>query len=348
MTPHFWRGKRVLVTGHTGFKGAWLSELLLGLDAEVNGFALEPATTPSLFELLRLRDRMNSRIGDVRDRAALDVALREAAPSVVFHLAAQALVRQGYADPVATFETNVMGTVHVLEALRNVPSVEAVVVVTSDKCYQNREWVWGYRESDALGGDEPYSASKGAAEIVTHAYRASFLHERVGVASARAGNVIGGGDWSHDRLIPDLVQAVLSGRPPELRSPHAIRPWQHVLEPLGGYLRLAEHLVAARERFAGAWNFGPGVGDALTVETLARAFLAELGSHVDLRPQPGEHPRETSLLRVDSSKANQVLGWLPRLDPAEAIARTARWYRAHREGADMIAFTQSQIQEYFS
>src|SRR4051812_32894796 len=263
--PAFWRSKRVLITGHTGFKGAWLSLWLGELGAEVTGYALSPPSEPSLFQAAGLADRMHSTLGDVRDLSALRGAFRAARPELVLHLAAQALVRPSYDDPVTTFDTNVMGTVNVLEAARHEPSVRSVVVVTSDKCYENREWPWGYRENEAMGGHDPYSSSKGCAELVTAAYRSSFAKGRLGIASARAGNVIGGGDWAKDRIIPDFVRAVTQGQALRVRNPGAVRPWQHVLEPLAGYLLLAEHLYSEPQRFAEAWNFGPADSDARPV-----------------------------------------------------------------------------------
>lgn len=354
MNIGFWRGRRVLVTGHTGFKGCWLCLWLQSLGAEVVGFALPPATRPSLFELASVAQGMTSIIGDVADLDALTSVVATYRPEVVIHLAAQALVRASYQEPVATFATNVMGTLHLFEAVRRVGGVGAVVNVTSDKCYDNREWLWGYRENEPLGGRDPYSASKACAELATAAYRDSFFPSKhyashgVAVATARAGNVIGGGDWAQDRLIPDVLAAFGTGRPVLLRNPDAVRPWQHVLEPLSGYLLLAEKLVEEGAPWAEAWNFGPADEDARPVgwivETLAQGWGGNARWSRDRSPQP----HEASLLRLDCAKARQRLGWHPRWTLEEALAAVVAWHRAHQEGADMRVFSLNQIGQYLS
>jgi CDP-glucose 4,6-dehydratase len=342
----FWRGKRVLVTGHTGFKGAWLSLWLGQLGAEVSGYSLPPPSQPSLFEAGSLAGRMRSLEGDVRDLPALSAAFRELRPEVVLHLAAQSLVRPSYDDPVTTFGTNVMGTVNVLEAARAQPETRAVVVVTSDKCYENREWPWGYRENEAMGGHDPYSSSKGCAELVTAAYRRSFAQTGVGIASARAGNVIGGGDWATDRIIPDFVRAVGRGQPLRVRNPGAVRPWQHVLEPLAGYLLLAERLFDEPTRFGEGWNFGPADGDAQPVSWVVDRFARNWGQGVTWQADPGPHPHEANFLKLDCSKARNLLEWRPRLSLEQALLWVTDWYREFSSGTDAAQLCLSQIAQY--
>jgi CDP-glucose 4,6-dehydratase len=324
-------GRRVFVTGHTGFKGSWLAYWLLDLGADVSGFALEPPTDPSLFEELGLASRLaGHRIGDVRDLAAVRAAMHEAHPEIVIHMAAQPLVRLSYEQPVQTFDTNVMGSVNVLEAARGIDGLQAIVNVTSDKCYENREWEFAYRENDAMGGFDPYSASKGAAEIVTAAYRRSFFADPTGpaLATGRAGNVIGGGDWALDRIVPDCVRALVAGEPVPVRNPDAIRPWQHVLEPVSAYLWLASRLFAEGHAFEGPWNFGPLSGGNLRVCDVVDSVIAEWGAGEWVGPQPGAvHPHEARFLKLDCAKAVDVLGWRPVWDAAEAIRQTAKWYR---------------------
>lgn len=357
-----WRGRRVLITGHTGFKGSWLSLWLQSLGAEVTGYALEAPTDPCLFDLARVAEGMRSVHGDVRDLDRLLGVFRDAEPEVVFHLAAQSLVRPSYAQPVDTFSVNVMGTVHVLEAIRRSAGVRAAVMVTSDKCYENQEWIWPYRENDPMGGHDPYSASKGCAELVTQAYRDSFFQrvqftrdddqdhsEPPALASARAGNVVGGGDWATDRLIPDLVRSILAGKQLHLRRPDAVRPWQHVVEALAGYLTLAEHLVADGADYAGAWNFGPGEDDARTVgwivERLAERWREE-GQDVRWTVDPGPHPHEAGLLRLEASKARDRLGWRPRLDLGTALDWIVEWTQGYRMKSDLRNLTLRQITRY--
>ena len=350
--PDFWRGKRVLVTGHTGFKGGWLATWLLEMGARVVGYALKPETEPSFFSQCGLAARLESVLGDVRHIDDLaDVSCRFN-PEVVFHLAAQPIVRRAYRDPVETFGTNVMGTVAALEIVRRIPAVRAVVIVTSDKCYENREWVWGYREEDPLGGRDPYSASKACAELVTTAYLQSYFGGKdrlVGVATVRAGNVIGGGDWVEDRLVPDAIRALQRDEPLVIRNPRSLRPWQHVLEPLGGYLMLTERLYGDGPRWSGAWNFGPRDEDAVTVATLADMVIKQWGNGRWVAASEMGAPHEAHRLKLDCSKARQVLGWRPRLTLEEAVALTATWYRkaaASPTDSDMYRLTVEQIRSY--
>jgi CDP-glucose 4,6-dehydratase len=340
----FWHDRPVFVTGHTGFKGSWLSLWLQMRGARVSGYSLPPPTTPSMFEIARIGQHMHHIEADVRDGERLHEALRQAAPEIVFHLAAQPLVREAYRDPAGTVATNVLGTVNLLEAVRRQTSVKAVVVVTSDKCYRNREWLWPYREDEALGGKDPYSASKACAEIVSAAWRDSFLADRIGLATVRAGNVIGGGDWAPERLVPDALKAWQEGDILNIRSPEAIRPWQHVLEPLAGYLLVAERLSAGEA--AGAWNFGPTENDSLNVARLLARLAAHWGEGARWQVAAGEHPVEAGLLRIDSSRARHQLGWHPRLDSDGALARTVAWHRAWRAGQDMRQFSVAQINDY--
>jgi CDP-glucose 4,6-dehydratase len=348
LRPGAFHGVRALVTGHTGFKGAWLSEWLLSDGAEVAGLALPPEEgQPSLFHDLGLQSRTASRFGDIRDLATVEAAMSEFAPKIIFHLAAQALVRRAYADPVGTFATNVMGSAHVLDAARRCPSVEAIVCVTSDKCYDNQEWVWGYRESDPLGGKDPYSASKAAAEIVAGSYRQAILPAGVAMATARGGNVVGGGDWSEDRLVPDLVRAIGEGRQMVLRNPGALRPWQHVLELLRGYLTLGNGLLAG-EPVEGSWNFGPGPENEITVADLAGRFMLAWGGHATFAPRIEPSPLiEAQILRLDISKAHALLGWRPVLGVDETVRMTADWYRLHAQFPGRAAdLTRDQIASY--
>jgi len=351
-SPSFWRDRRVLVTGHTGFKGGWLALWLKELGAEVSGYALPPSTTPSLFELARVGSGIESTIGDIRDAPALTEAVRRARPEIAFHLAAQPLVRAGYADPAATYATNVMGTVNLLEAVRHIGGVRALVVVTSDKCYENREWVWGYRESEPLGGHDPYSSSKACAELVTQSWRQSFFaperyaEHGLALASARAGNVIGGGDWGADRLIPDILRAIAAGRPVAIRNPRAVRPWQHVLEPLAGYLLLAQRLMEDGPAHAEAWNFGPAEADARPVQWIVERLTRAWGEGASWQPDPAPQPHEANCLKLDCAKANARLGWQPQWALERALESIVAWHRAHERGEDMQAFCLRQIDEY--
>jgi CDP-glucose 4,6-dehydratase len=352
VNPDFWRGKRVFLTGHTGFKGSWLSLWLQSLGAEISGYALLPPTSTNLFTLANVARGMHSQIGDVRDLATMQLALQNARPEIVIHMAAQPLVRASYDDPVTTYATNVMGTVHLLEAVRHTPGVRAVINVTTDKCYENREWDWGYRESDVLGGHDPYSNSKGASELVTAAYRSSFFnpadHARhgVAVATARAGNVIGGGDWAVDRLVPDLLVALQSNTPAQIRNPQAIRPWQHVLEPLRGYMTLAERLYTDGPAFAEAWNFGPLDEDVRPVGWIASEMARLWGHDTPWVDQSGTHPHEAHYLKLDISNARARLPWTPLLRLPDALLLTVDWARQQQAGADMRAESLAQIQNY--
>jgi len=341
----FWRGRRVLITGHTGFKGAWLALWLQRLGAGVHGFAGPPPTETSLFAAAQVAEGMaGSTEGDVRDADAVAAAVTEARPEVVVHMAAQALVRRGLADPVATYATNVLGTAHLLEAIRHTDSVRAVVSVTSDKCYLNREWEWGYREDDPLGGRDPYSSSKAGQELVTAAYRASVL-EGVGVATARAGNVIGGGDWAADRLLPDLVRAAVAGEPLKVRNPASVRPWQHVLNPLHGYLLLAERLLTGEDA-ATAFNFGPAETDARPVSWIVDRLRERWPEPLTVETAADPGAPEAGLLKLDSSRARARLGWTPRWDLEKGLDATVAWYVAHHRGEDAREVTMAQIQEF--
>lgn len=343
------QGRRVFVTGHTGFKGAWLCLLLARLGARVSGYALAPSGSPTMFELARVGDTLEQHtINDIRDPAALTAAMQAAAPELVLHLAAQALVRQSYADPVTTWSTNVMGTVHLLEAVRACPSVRAAVIVTTDKCYENQEWAWGYRENDRLGGNDPYSASKAGTELVTHSYRSSFFAQGGPlVATARAGNVIGGGDWSADRLIPDAVRAVSEGSVLSIRSPNATRPWQHVLEPLHGYLLLAARLLDGDAACATGWNFGPDAADNLPVASVLDGLQAHWPQLQWRHDAPAQAAKEAALLYLDSSKARQQLGWQVRWPLATGLQKTAEWYAAAARDPDgMRDFTEQQLEQF--
>ncbi len=350
LTPAFWRGRRVFLTGHTGFKGSWLALWLQALGARVTGFALAPPTQPSLFELARVAEGIVSLHGDIRDLAALQAALAAQRPQIVIHMAAQSLVRVSYREPVETYHTNVLGTVHVLEAVRRVGGVQAVVVVTSDKCYENRERGEACRETDAMGGHDPYSSSKGCAELVTSAYRQAFFAAATGpatqVASARAGNVIGGGDWAADRLVPDVVRALGAGAPVAIRNPEAVRPWQYVLEPLAGYLLLAEALCRAGTACAEAWNFGPDPEDVRTVREVLEQLAQVWRRPLRWSPVASPQPHEAHLLMLDSRKARERLGWRPRTRLAQALERTAAWYQAYWDGEDLRAATLRELERY--
>jgi len=342
----FWRGKRVLLTGHTGFKGAWLALWLHRLGAEVTGISLAPSTQPHLFGAAHVVDGLDSHFCDIRNSQDIAYLVRQARPELVLHLAAQALVRPGYREPLETFATNVMGTAHVLDALRGLDTVRAVVAVTTDKVYSNREWIYPYREDDALGGHDPYSASKAAAEMVITSYRKSYLKEQgVAVASARAGNVIGGGDWSQDRLIPDAMRAWSSGEPLQIRRPQSTRPWQHVLEPLAAYLRLAEQ-IWLQPGLACAYNFGPLTHEAATVREVIQLARRSYGRGEVVWCEVGEGPHEAGWLALEISKARATLGVQPYWPLEEAVGRTVQWYRLHGEGADCRELCEADIVAY--
>jgi len=349
VNPSFWQGKKVFVTGHTGFKGGWLSLWLQKMGAEVVGFSLPPTTSPSLFESANVDTNMKSIMGDIRNIENLISTIKESEPEIVFHLAAQALVRHSYQHPVETFSTNIMGTIHVLEALRDTPSVRAAVLITSDKCYENKEWIWGYRENDPMGGHDPYSSSKGCSELIISSYRRSFFEDTPDkplIASARAGNVIGGGDWAQDRLIPDIVRGFLNGEPCLIRNPSAVRPWQHVLEPLKGYLMLVEHLYRGENSFASGWNFGPNDADAKTVFWIADYLKGHWGGKADWYTESAEQPHEAQMLSLDCSKARYILNWQPSITLTDALETIVEWYRCYQAGDNMQKVTINQINWY--
>lgn len=343
------RGRRVFITGHTGFKGSWLAFLLHEAGAEVMGFALPPATTTNHFDLLRLGQKISHVVGDVCDAPLIADTLKKFQPEFVFHLAAQALVRPSYDDPATTFSTNVMGSVNLLDAVRQCDSVRSLVYITSDKCYENVEWIWGYRENDQLGGRDPYSASKAAAEIVFSSYARSFFEQRsmLGAASARAGNVIGGGDWAVDRIIPDCIRAIKEGEPVRLRNPSATRPWQHVLEPLAGYMLLAARLYQEPKRFGGSWNFGPSTQEVRTVKSVADVIVGLIGKgRVEVVESPTQ-VHEARLLQLNCDKAQQLLGWHPCWHVEKTLEATALWYKTVMNGGDAEAITKAQIHDFF-
>ena len=344
------RGKRVFVTGHTGFKGTWLIFLLKELGAEVFGYALTPeSASPSHFNLLGMQDKMNHVVGDVRDSSSLNAAMQSFQPDIVFHLAAQALVKKSYEDPTITFDTNVMGSVNLLDAVRQCSTVRSLVYITSDKCYENVEWVWGYRENDRLGGHDPYSASKAAAEILFSAYSRSFFASRpnLGTATARAGNVIGGGDWAADRIVPDCIRAIENKLPIQLRNPNATRPWQHVLEPLSGYIMLAAKLYEEPKRYGGSRIFSTSTSEVRTVHDVAKAIVQTLGRGTIDIVGSQDHLYEARLLQLNCDKAHQDLGWHSRWGVDKTFLTTAEWYKAVMAGGDVESITRAQLQEFF-
>lgn len=350
----FFSGKNVFVTGHTGFKGSWLSLWLNSLGARVTGYSLAPPTNPSLFELAGIKELVRSHQADIRERETLAKALCESKPDIVFHLAAQPLVRESYKIPAETFETNVMGTVNLLEAVRSCRTVKAVVNITTDKCYENREWAWGYREGDRLGGHDPYSNSKACSELVTASYRSSFFnpdeYEKHGVAlaTARAGNVIGGGDWAAERLVPDILRALLAGEAIYIRNPLAIRPWQHVLEPLNGYLTLAQRLYECGPEYAEGWNFGPMDADAKPVEWIVRRLCRLWGEEARYEIEKGVQPHEAHYLKLDCSKASARIGWRPKWTLDRALDSIIEWTHYYRSGSDIRNICQKQINDYMT
>ena len=349
---NIWKGRRVFVTGHSGFKGGWLSLWLARRGALVRGYSLDPLTDPNLFTIASIGKVVDDVRGDTRDYANLESSMKEFAPEVVFHLAAQPIVVRSYAEPLTTYSTNVMGTVHVMEATRKTPSVRAVVCITTDKVYQNQEWVWPYRETDPLGGHDPYSASKACAEIVSAAYRSSYFpidqfeKHQVLIATVRAGNVIGGGDWAAYRLVPDLVRAFAAGEPVLIRRPGATRPWQHVLEPITGYTMLAEKLLLRQTKFASSFNFGPNYSDVWPVERIANKVVELWGEGASWIRDSAPAPHEDRFLQLDASRARYELGWSPRLRTESALEWSVAWYRAWRQGKDMKEFTWKQIEDY--
>jgi CDP-glucose 4,6-dehydratase len=353
VNPSFWKGKRVFLTGHTGFKGGWLSLWLSSMGAKVTGYALAANTAPNFYEVAKVQEDLESSIiADIRDLDALQKAMTKAQPEIVIHMAAQPLVRYSYVNPVETYATNVMGTVHVLESIRALDCVRAAVIVTTDKCYENKEWPWGYRENEPMGGHDPYSNSKGCAELVTSAYRQSYFSpgqyekHRVAIASARAGNVIGGGDWSEDRLIPDAIKAFDANQPLMIRNPLATRPWQHVLEPLSGYLVLAQALYERGAQFDGGWNFGPHDEDARAVQDVIELLIKNWGSAATWQQDTSEQPHEAHSLKLDCSKARQYLKWIPKWSLEDAVLKIANWHKALSGGKDMRAVSLEQIKSY--
>jgi len=349
----FYKGRKVLITGHNGFKGSWLSILLHWLGADVYGYALKPHTNPSLFEIAKVDQLVSSTIGDVRDFKFLLKTLIEIQPQIIIHMAAQPIVRESYRNPRETYEVNVMGIVNLLEAARQVKNVKAILNVTTDKCYENKEWLWGYRENEPMGGYDPYSNSKGCSELITSAFRSSFFNPKeykihgVALASARAGNVIGGGDWADDRLIPDFIRSIMLGDKVKIRSPYAIRPWQHVLEPLSGYLTLCEKLYSAGPSFAEGWNFGPEDSDSKSVEWITNKICQFWGNEASYELDKNPQPHESSYLKLDCSKAKALLGWYPAWNIETALQMIVDWYKALSGNVDMRKFTISQIEKYF-
>lgn len=353
VNPSFWSGKHVFLTGHTGFKGGWLSLWLASMGAKVTGYALTPNTAPNFFEVAQVEDELEqSHIADIRDLEKLQKAMADAKPEIVIHMAAQPLVRYSYVNPVETYATNVMGTVHVLESMRTLDCVRAAVIVTTDKCYENKEWAWGYRENEPMGGYDPYSNSKGCAELVSSAYRQSYFspekyaQHKVAIASARAGNVIGGGDWSEDRLIPDAIKAFEAKQELIIRNPKATRPWQHVLEPLSGYLILAQALYEHGAQFDGGWNFGPRDEDARPVQEVINLLIKNWGSLASWQQDQSEQPHEAHSLKLDCSKARQYLNWIPRWTLEQAIEKITQWQHGVQNSMDMKKLSQEQIRIY--
>lgn len=347
VNPNFWFGKRVLLTGHTGFKGSWLALWLQSMGARLVGYALAPPTNPSLFEVADVEKGMTSVVGDIRDLAKLQKVFAEHCPNIVIHMAAQPLVRHSYQNPIETYSTNVMGTVNLLEAVRNTPSIKAVVNVTSDKCYENKEWSWGYREDEPMGGHDPYSNSKACSELVSSAYFRSYFRDKgISLATARAGNVIGGGDWATDRLIPDILRAIEQCQAVIIRSPYSVRPWQHVLEPLSGYLVLAERIYTDGQAFAEGWNFGPRDDDARSVQWIVEHLVMNWGNGATWKLDERTYPHEANNLKLDISKAKALLGWKPRWTLETALQATIGWHQKWLTGTDMKAVTLEQIKQY--
>lgn len=349
----FYKNKKVLITGHTGFKGSWLCLLLNELGADVYGYALPPKTTPNLFSEAHINKIITSHLGDIRDFEKLEGVLHQIQPDIIIHMAAQALVIESYKNPRETFEINIMGTVNLLDAARTTKSVKAIINVTTDKCYENKEWYWSYRENEPMGGYDPYSNSKGCSELVTSSYRNSYFNlnkyadHGVAVASARAGNVIGGGDWSDDRLIPDFIRAITNGQNVKIRSPYATRPWQHVLEPLSGYLTLAVKLFSQGPKYAEAWNFGPNEDDAQNVEWITKTICKLWGDGASYSIDTNSHPHEANYLKLDCSKAKAELGWVPKWNIERALSSIVNWNKAYLDNEDISDVMAQQIKDYF-
>jgi len=352
MNQAFWKGKKVFVTGHTGFKGSWLSIWLQQMGAEVVGYSLSERTNPSMFELAHIADGMTSIAADVRDLERIKKELNKHKPEIVIHMAAQALVHDSYRDPATTYTTNIIGTMNVLEAVRHTDSVRVVVSITSDKCYENLEWVWGYRENDRMGGHDPYSSSKGCAELLISAYRDSFFNPKdyqqhgVALASTRAGNVIGGGDWSGDRLVPDIMRAIMENEPVLIRRPNAIRPWQFVMEPLRGYLMLAERLWDEGPEYAEGWNFGPDIEEIEPVSWIVKYLTEHWGEDASWVLDKGEHPHEDHFLKLDTTKAKSLLNWTPALNLPTVLDWIVDWYKVYHQKEDLRKITETQISQY--
>ncbi|HIB05440.1 MAG TPA: CDP-glucose 4,6-dehydratase [Candidatus Marinimicrobia bacterium] len=348
----FWNGRRVLITGHTGFKGSWLTLLLQHLGAEVIGISLDPPTTPSLYEQANISEGMLSLREDIRNGEAIKQLFQQHKPEIVFHLAAQPLVRYSYREPVETYETNVMGTLHVLEGIRSIDTVRAAVMVTTDKCYENKEWIWGYRENDPMGGHDLYSSSKGAAELLIASYRDSYYpanqfdEHKTAIASVRAGNVIGGGDWAEDRLIPDIIRAFQEDEQVEIRNPYATRPWQHVLEPLAGYVQLAEQLTSSGSSYTEAWNFGPREEDVRPVQWIVEQMAEQWGNNASWVIDEGDHPHEANYLKLDCSKAHTKLSWQPKWNLSHALLKIVEWHKSECTDGDCKEVCLAQIDEY--
>ena len=348
VSPTFWKNKRIFLTGHTGFKGSWLSLWLQEMGAQVKGFSLAPHTTPNLFDEAKVKDGMESEIGDIRDLQLITESMRAFDPEIVIHMAAQPLVRLSYSEPVETYATNVMGTIHVLEAARKCKNLKSIVAITTDKCYENKEWPWGYRENEPMGGHDPYSSSKGCCELLISSYRNSFFNtpESASLASVRAGNVIGGGDWSDDRLIPDILKAFEKSDPVVVRNPLSTRPWQHVLEPLSGYLVLAEKLYQDGDQFAEAWNFGPRDEDCQSVAYILDKMIATWGQGASWEMDANSHPHEAGFLKLDCSKAKQKLHWEPKWNLAFTLTSIVKWHKAFLQNENIRLICQNEIKSY--
>ena len=345
----YYKGKKIFLTGHTGFKGSWLTLLLKQFGAEIRGFSQEPHTEPNHFSMLGIKNEINNIDGDIRNYGELKSAIQEFEPEIIFHLAAQAIVKNSYSDPLYTYNTNTIGTANLLDATKDINSVKSVVCITSDKCYENFEWTWGYRENDILGGFDPYSASKAAAELIFSSYQRAFFSKKpfLGAATARAGNVIGGGDWSEHRLIPDLIKSISSNLPVKIRNPQSTRPWQHVLEPLSGYILLAVNLIMNKDLFSGSWNFGPSSMDVMSVNQVIEIIISKLkkGEIEIVSSENNEH--EANLLQLNCDKAIQSLNWKPRWSANKSIEETAEWYNVYLSGGNVRDKSESQIKEYF-